>query len=135
MTNRNEPASFSDEQLLALVKARGGDLVQRILADTSSVPTVREYLTTVQAVCSDGAAKTYAAYWKKMVVMIGDLPLDSVKASDLKRVASSARKNSVKRSNSRDGLGAEENCVGAMRNFFDAAVNDELLAENPALKD
>jgi integrase len=134
MKSELNPTSFSDEQLLAILRDRGPDLVQRLLNETSSVPTVREYLTTVQAVCSEGAAETYTAYWKLMVRMIGDLPLDSVKASDLKKVATCARKNCVKRSNSRDGLGAEENCVGAMRNFFAAAVNDALLDENLALK-
>jgi integrase len=98
----------------------------------SAVPTVAEYLAAVSASTSVGARKTYQTYWNRLVEAHGNLPLDTIKTSQLRALANDAKARAVKRANGRNGVSAQENCVGAMRAFFRCAVEDGHIERNPA---
>lgn len=124
--------------LLGLMEAQGltvEDLAAAAegAAPSTSVPTVRDYLSTVEKATTDGAAKTYRTYWNKLVESLGDRRLDEVKVSDLRAVALNAAESAVVRSNHRNGISAQENCVGALRAFFELAAKDGHVASNVAL--
>jgi integrase len=122
-----DPAALT--QLLAAAAASLGGAAP---VTARPVPTVREYLPTVEAAASRGTKGTYGTYWRLLVRKHGDIRLDAVTTSTLRALARTAQSDAVKRRNSQDGRSAEENCVGALRAFFRCAVEDGLLRENPA---
>jgi len=98
------------------------------------VPTVAEFHVTVLALATEGQRRTYANHWRSLVEMYGARLVNSLRKTELEAVTQAAKKNSRTRANSRNGSGAQENCVAALRHFFTKAVDDGLLRENPALK-
>lgn len=98
----------------------------------SAMPTVADYLPTVEAAARSTISRTYASYWRLLVARLGDKRLDQVRTTDLRALANCARTGARKRRNSRGGVSAEENCVAALRAFFRCAVEDGYLATNPA---
>lgn len=133
-------AKLTVTEVLAVLAAAGvsrSDLAEALAAPdgasaSRSVPTVAEYLPVVSASTSKGARKTYQTYWNRLVAAHGDLPLDQVKTTHLRALATAAKANAVKRANGRNGVSAQENCVGAMRAFFRCAVEDGHIERNPA---
>lgn len=47
------------------------------------MPTVAEYLPTVEAAASPGTRRTYGSYWQRMADGLGERRIDEVSASDL----------------------------------------------------
>lgn len=124
--------------LLGLLEAQGltvEDLAAAAegAAPSKDVPTVRDYLSTVEKATTAGASKAYRSYWNKLVDSLGDRRLDEVKVSDLRAVALNAAESAVVRSNHRNGTSAQENCVGALRAFFELATKDGYVTANVAL--
>jgi integrase/recombinase XerC len=64
--------------------------------------------------------------------MKGSMRLDRVTESDLKEVKEKARERAVVRRNSRLGIGAQENTVGAMRSVFRQAKQDGHIEVDPS---
>jgi integrase len=118
--------ALSDPAVVAALTALGAAVPAR------PIPTVEAYLQVVQRAAKKTTSDTYGTYWRLLVRELGDKRLDEVYATDLKALAKTARQSAVKRRNSRGGVSAEENCVGALRAFFRCAVDDGLLAVNPA---
>ena len=95
-------------------------------------PTVSEWVAEVAPIVPPGAAKTYQRYWRLLVEHLGDRRLDEVSSLDLKRVVVAAKDGAVLRRNSKGGVGAQENCVAAMRCVFKEAVVARHIARDPA---
>ena len=124
--------------VLAILEAQGLS-AEDVLAAASHehrqavVPTVEEYLPSVIEATTEGAAKTYRTYWNQLVAAHGTKRLNEVRVSHLDALALSAAKTAVVRSNHRNGISARENCVGALRAFFETARKDGLVTKNLAL--
>jgi site-specific recombinase XerC len=98
------------------------------------VPTVREFHAVVLALATPGQRRTYANHWRSLVAEYGERQLHDLRKTELETVVQAAKTNARRRANSREGRGAQENCVAALRHFFAKAVDDGLLRDNPALK-
>jgi integrase len=81
---------------------------------------------------SPSITRTYGTYWRLLVREVGHKELLEVRTSDLAVVARIARQSALRRRNAKDGRSAEENCVAAMRKFFDIALSDGHVSSNPA---
>lgn len=90
----------------------------------SAIPTVADYLPTVQRASRATISRTYTSYWRLLVAHLGDRRLDQVRTTDLRALANAARTGALTRRNSRGGVSAEENCVAAIRAFFRCAVEE-----------
>jgi integrase len=101
-------------------------------AQPAPIPTVADYLPTVQQAARSTISRTYTSYWRLLVEHLGHKRLDQVRTTDLRALANTARTGARKRRNSRGGVSAEENCVAAVRAFFRCAVEDGYLEVNPA---
>lgn len=125
-------------QLLAMAESMGITLDELTAASTSSRPegstTVSDFLPAVEAATTDGAKLTYRPYWRLLVARLGDRPVSAIRATDLQALALDAQRLAKRRSNTRGGTSARENCVGALRAFFRLAVEDGIIDENPADK-
>lgn len=118
------------EQLVALLAGQAS--APGATPPRAATPTVAAYLPTVIAASTDGTRRTYETYWRLLARHHGDTPLGHVTTSTLRALAQEARRTALRRRNSQDGRSAEENCVAALRAFFRFAVDDGLLAANPA---
>jgi hypothetical protein len=121
-------------QLLAMAESIG-ITVDDLAAASASRPSeesqsVKDFLPAVEAATTDGAKLTYRPYWRLLVAQLGDRPVSSVKATDLQALALEAQRRAKRRSNTRGGTSAGENCVGAVRAFFRLAVEDGHIEES-----
>lgn len=123
-------AALSHPQVVAALAAAING--QSAVPAPAAVPTVRDFLPVVTKASKDTTRRTYATYWGLLVRDLGDKRLDEVATSDLRALANTARAAAVKRRNSRGGVSAEENCVGALRAFFRCAVEDGHIPVSPA---
>ena len=104
------------------------------LPAAAAVPIVQEYHQVVLNLASPGQVRTYANHWRSLVAAYGDRPLNGLRKSDLEVLAKEAKSGARTRANSRNGTGAQENCVAALRHFFAKAVDDGYLRESPAAR-
>lgn len=133
-THRSQVVS----QVLALAESMGITVDELAAASAHNMDrpsvSVRDYLPAVEAASTDGAKLTYRPYWRLLVTRLGDQAIAAVKPSDLRALALEAQRRAVRRSNSRGGTSARENCVAALRAYFRLAVEDGLIDESPADK-
>jgi len=129
------PTNKSVAALLAMAEELGVSIEElaAAAADTSSPVqmTIAGYLPSVDAATSQGARDTYQTYWRRLVVEMGDRHISAVKTSELRAFVNATRTNAIVRANSRHGISAQENCVGALRAFFRVAVEDGYITKNP----
>jgi integrase len=93
--------------------------------------TVLEYLAVVEASYGASTAGTYRSYWSVFAALHGDKSVSSVTYDDCAAVVAAATERARGRRGS-DGRGAQENCIAALRAFFERARRSGLLSENPA---
>jgi len=129
------PTSNKVAALLAMAEELGVSIEELATAATATGSptqmTVAGFLPSVDAATSPGARDTYRPYWRRLVAEMGDRHLSAVKTSQLRAFANATRVNAVVRANSRHGVSAQENCVGALRAFFRVAVEDGYITKNP----
>lgn len=108
-------------------------------ADTRApgrTPTFAEYLDVVRtaaAATSPGAAKTYATYWRLAADLVGEVPLDRIRKTDLEVVCGAARERAKQNRPGTGGHSAVESMISALRAVFSRAVEDGLVERNVAL--
>jgi integrase len=104
------------------------------LVDAEGVPgiTVSEFLPTVRETVSPASARTYSTYWRLLAELLGDREIAKVTVSEIEGVAKAAQERARLRRNERGGRSARENCVSAVRCFFERAKADGLRSDNPA---
>lgn len=100
----------------------------------SEVPHFAEYIPRVSEVVSSGTRRAYGSYWNRVVQTWGPRPITSVTSLEISQLAEHVKANVVKRRNAREGRGAAENLIAALRCMFNHAVSDGIIteAENPA---
>lgn len=128
-------ALLSNPETLAALTALSAAMAGGPAANSVRVvPTVSEFHPRVVATYKykKGTRETYATYWNRFVATFGDRRLDELPFSTLAEFAQDVMNSAVKRRNANGGLGAHENCVGALRAFFRVAVDDKWLTSNPA---
>ena len=102
----------------------------------TSVPTFAEYVPVVSAGVTDGTRRAYGSYWNRVVEQWGTRGLDEPPPSEIRQLAKNITANAVPRRNARDGRGAAENLIAALRCLYRRAEEDGLIGEkdNPARK-
>ncbi|WP_327010645.1 tyrosine-type recombinase/integrase [Dactylosporangium sp. NBC_01737] len=99
-----------------------------------ALPTFTDYLPLVLAAAGPGALRAYRSYWQRMTTAWGDLPIDTVTASDIQALQRRIVANARARRNSRGGRHAGELLIAAARAFYNQAIADGLVetADSPA---
>lgn len=118
--------------LLAQLGISPEELVAAATGRTADAPTVAEFYEVVGANAAPGTRGTYGLHWRRLVAALGDRPVTTVRTSDLRTIVTTAKQDATARANSRQGRGAQENCVGALRHFFARVVEDGYRKDNPA---
>src|SRR5262245_27423248 len=100
------------------------------------IPTFAEYVPVVAEAASAGTIRTYHPYWQRIVQRWGDRRLDEPTPSEIRKFAQWITANITVRRNSRDGRGAVELFVSALRCIYAHAVDDGIIerVNNPSLK-
>jgi integrase len=98
----------------------------------SIVPTVAEYVETVEASFSQGTAGTYKSYWRLAVTRFGGRPIDAIGVDDCESVVADAVERARRNRPGTDGRSARENCIGALRALFARAERAGLVVKSPA---
>lgn len=97
------------------------------------VKTVGEYVPIVAAGYKPRSQRTYGSYWRLLVELCGDRPLDRVTVDELIEVADEAARRARARRAGSDGRASRESCVAAMRAVFTRATKAGHVTTNPAL--
>jgi integrase len=122
-------------QLLATMGITPEDLASAA-APISDVPTFADYIRVLRGAVSPGTLRTYGSYWDRVVARWGTRRLDDPTPTEIKQFAEWIRSTRIQRRNARNGSGAVENFVGAMRCLYRHAGDDGKVPAgfNPALK-
>jgi integrase/recombinase XerC len=94
------------------------------------VPTFGTYIPVVAASVSDPTRQTYQPYWNRILTNWCDLKLTDPTPSMIKQLAETVRHNVVKRRNARNGRGAVEHLIAALRCVYQHATDDGLITED-----
>jgi integrase len=92
------------------------------------VPTFAEYLPRVIDTASDRTCAHYRTYWNRILDAFGPLRLDQVHATDIAALMRRVRATAQRRRNRRDGRGAADHLLLALRRVYRCAVADGLIA-------
>lgn len=120
--------------LLARMGVSAEDLFRA--APSRSVPTFAEYVPIVEATVTDNTRRTYGPYWNRIVDRWGRRRLDEPSPSELDQLVRETGQRAIVRRNAREGRGAGEHMVAALRCVYRRAKADGLITmlDNPASK-
>src|SRR4051812_29218157 len=104
--------------LLARLGVTPQDLVAGAAASQPTVPTFAEFIPQVAAATSAGTLKAYGTYWNRVVEHWGSRRLTEPTPLEIERMGKRLRADRVIRRNGRNGAGAEENYIAAMRCLY-----------------
>lgn len=115
---------ISPEQLLGASRGSG------------PIPRFRDYITQVADAVPPGTRRVYDTYWRRVIEVWGDRPIDEPTPLEIKQLAEHIKLQVVVRRNSRGGRSAAEHLIAALRCMYRHAVADGLIAEadNPATR-
>ena len=133
------PAGSVELEAARLILARMGVEPSDLLAqrtETRPIPTFAEYIPVVSKAVTNGTRRTYGPYWNRIVDHWGTLRLNQPSPSDIKQLAEVIKANVVVRRNARNGRGAVELFVSALRCIYNHAIDDGLIDEirNPSAR-
>jgi integrase len=136
-TQRAKPGAAGQgaaEDILRQAAAAGLTLEDLITAarPDATLPTVSEFRPRVEAAASESARSTYRTYWNVLEEAYGTHRLDQVTTTDLKVVSNQV--TTAAKAKGGHGRSAAEHFVSSSRCFFRTAVEDGLIASNPAAK-
>jgi integrase len=97
-----------------------------------TVPTVREYRAEIEPTFSPGTRRTYRSYWLLAERLFGDEPVDVITSDDIDKVVVAAAERARAKRPGTDARSPRENCVAALRAFFERARRARYVLENPA---
>jgi integrase/recombinase XerC len=125
--------------LLAEADALGVSVEDLVAASAGSprtkgvdVPTVAEWVERIAPTFTEGTLGTYKSYWTLLVARYGDRPIDEVGYDGCELVVADAQARAQQSRPGSKGLSARENCVGALRAFYERAKRAKLVTDNPA---
>lgn len=90
-----------------------------------------EHFEAAISACPPRSRQTYLTNYRRLVDHFGDRPLGDVTTADLRALGASIE--AASRARGQQGYGALASFIHASRSFYKAAVNDGVLASNPAL--
>jgi integrase/recombinase XerC len=141
MGDSDRPAPrLSDLDAARMLLARMGispaDLIDTPVGGRPEAPSFAEYIPRVSRAVSDGARRVYGSYWNKAIQAWGPRPITSVTALEISQLTEDVKAGVVQRKNARDGRGASEHLIGALRCMYAHAVADGIMTqdENPAAR-
>ena len=135
MTSSDTPAELAIAR--RVLEQLGLDLSTLVSsASLRTLPTFDTYIPIVADAVSSGTRQTYTPYWDRIRQHWGSRHLNEPTPSEIKQLAEVVRRNVVVRRNARDGRGAVELFVAALRCIYRHAIDDGLIRkdENPAGK-
>jgi len=120
--------------VLEEARALGLTLEDLIAADEPghAVPTVAEFVATMDSVFGVATARTYRPYWRLAVTHLGDRHLHQITIDDLAAVVTAAAARAQRTRPASTGRASRETCVAALRALFARAAAAGLVARNPA---
>ena len=129
MTNTYSPAGSQQaavDAALVVLKSMGLSLDDLTAAprDRAAVPTFVSYVPVVSAGVTDGTRRAYGSYWNRVVEHWGARRLDEPTPSEIRQLAKDVKANAAPRRNARDGRGAAENLIAALRCLYRHAEDD-----------
>jgi len=129
----NKQTLQAAQQLLAQLGISADDLLG---VTSATPPTFRTYLGQLRAAVPAATLRCYDPYWKKVEDAWGDRTIDEPSSLEIRRLCEQASTTATIRRNSRNGRGATENMVGALRCIYRHAEADRYLRheDNPAAK-
>ncbi|MCP2323422.1 integrase [Hamadaea flava] len=127
------------EAALVLLRHLGvspSDLAAGDAGAGTAVPTFAEFVPQVAATVSAGTLKAYGSYWNRVVDAWGSRAIDEPTPLEIQQFGERIRSSRTVRRNGRDGRGAVENYIAALRCLYRRAVANGLIreADNPAIK-
>lgn len=135
MTTAAQAVSEAELDAARTLLARMGITPADLLDIRPAAPTFAEYIPVVRArVIAQGTLKTYNTHWKVLEKQWGPRRIDEPTVGDITDMRDSARRNAKQDRNARDGRGAAEAMIGALRFLYRQAENDGLIrgGDNPA---
>jgi integrase len=93
----------------------------------SGMPTFAEYLPRVMDTASARTRAHYGTYWNRILDAFGPLHLDQVHATDIAALMHRVQATALRRRNHRDGRGAADHLLLALRRVYRCAVADGLI--------
>ncbi|MFG1926863.1 tyrosine-type recombinase/integrase [Cryptosporangium sp. NPDC048952] len=118
--------------LLARLGVRPEDLLAPVASERPAAPSFAEYVPVVSGAVSDGTRRVYGSYWNRLVEQWGDRRLDEPTPTEIEALSRRVRAGRVIRRNGRGGSLSAEHFIAALRCLYRHAVDDELVADNPA---
>ncbi|WP_405161555.1 site-specific integrase [Nocardia sp. NBC_01499] len=115
--------------------ARMGITPADLLDIRPTAPTFAQYIPVIRArVAAPGTLKTYDTHWKRLERLWGTRRIDEPTVAEVAEMRDAARHNAKCDRNSRDGRGAAEAMISALRFLYRHAESDGLIrpADNPA---
>jgi len=130
----NKKTLQAAQQLLAQLGISADDLLG--LTCATATPTFRTYLGQLRTTVPAATLRCYDPYWKKVEDAWGDRTIDEPSAMEVRRLCEQASIIAAIRRNSRNGRGATENMVSAIRCIYRHAEADQYLRheDNPAAR-
>ncbi|NNH76079.1 tyrosine-type recombinase/integrase [Nocardia uniformis] len=121
-------------QLLSQLGITPEDLLRT--SDAANVPTFREFIQQVQEAVSPATVRAYRPYWNRVEECWGDRAITEPTALEIRKLSETYRRTTVARRNSRNGRGATENLIAAIRCIYKHAQDDGFIkpADNPAAR-
>jgi integrase len=92
------------------------------------MPKFGDYLPHVMATASPGAVRSYASYWHYADSVWGQQRLDKITTGAIAEQMQRVQRTAVRRSNHRDGRGAGEHLLHALRYVYRCARDEKLIA-------
>lgn len=120
--------------VLEEARALGLTIEDLIAADEPGhvVPTVAEFVATMDTVFGAATARTYRPYWRLAVTHLGDRHLHQITIDDLAAVVTAAAARAQRARPASTGRASRETCVAALRALFARAAAAGLVSRNPA---
>ncbi|WP_024803068.1 site-specific integrase [Nocardia sp. BMG51109] len=115
--------------------ARMGITPADLLDIRPAAPTFAEYIPTVRdRVTSPSTLRTYNTHWKRLEREWGTRRIDEPSQGEVTAMRDTARQGAKHDRNARDGRGAAEAMIGALRFLYRHAEDDGLIrpGDNPA---
>lgn len=115
--------------------ARMGITPADLLDIRPTAPTFAEYIPVVRTrVASPATLRTYNTHWKRIEQEWGTRRIDEPSQGEVTAMRDTARHGAKRDRNARDGRGAAEAMIGALRFLYRHAENDGLIrtGDNPA---
>lgn len=93
----------------------------------TTAKSLREVVSLVSAVISEGSRKVYAPYWRKSLKAWPDAQISEISQADVVWFIQHAKQTAIVRRSSRGGHHAAEHAYAALRSLFRYAVGNRLL--------